>query len=215
MDGNRIQSLVYRGYAISAAKIGLPYAQYRPTTANGAGWSPIATLLASFNAEDMKYSKPNKYGHPTWFVLVDGSKTQVGDYLIGSGGTFFIAAQQAILPILAVECNRTISLARPQAQSQVGAVTNYEGNTPATQTPLASGWPASIQQGSKGDLGDPSARLPGDIRSPWWAVLVPAIPGVTLRTYDLIADDLGRRYIISSAELTDLGWRIVALQGQT
>jgi hypothetical protein len=213
MDGNRIQALVYRGYAISAAKIGLPYAQYRPDSADLTNWSPIATLLASFNAEDMKYSKPNKYAKPTWYVLIDGSQTQVGDYLIGSGGTFFIAAQQAILPILAVECNRVLSFARPQAQAQVGAVTNYEGNTTALQTPLAAGWPASVLQGTKGEKNE--VNLPGDVRNPWWAILLPAIPGVTLRTTDLIEDDLGRRYILSSVELTDLGYRCTAQQAQT
>jgi hypothetical protein len=213
MDGNRIQALVYKGYAISAGKIGLPYAQYRPVSADLTNWSPIATLLASFNAEDMKYSKPNKYAKPTWYVLIDGSQTQVGDYLIGPGGTFFIAAQQAILPILAVGCNRVLSFARPQAQAQVGAVTNYEGNTTALQTPLAAGWPASVLQGTKGEKNE--VNLPGDVRNPWWAILLPAIPGVTLRTTDLIEDDLGRRYILSSVELTDLGYRCTAQQAQT
>lgn len=213
MDGNRIQALVYKGYAISAGKIGLPYAQYRPDSADLTNWSPIATLLASFNAEDMKYSKPNKYAKPTWYVLIDGSQTQVGDYLIGPGGTFFIAAQQAILPILVVECNRTLSFARPQAQLQVGAVTNYEGNTEALQTPLASGWPASVLQGTKGEKNE--VNLPGDTRNPWWLILLPAIPGVTLRTTDLVFDDLGRRMILSSVELTDLGYRCTAMQAQT
>jgi hypothetical protein len=46
-------------------------------------------------------------------------------------------------------------------------------------------------------------------------VLLPEAPGVILRAGDLIADELGRRYIVSSAELTDLGWRITAQQGQT
>lgn len=213
MDGTLIQQKVFRGYAISAAKIGLPYAQYRPDSADLTNWSPIATLLASFNAEDMKYSKPNKYAKPTWYVLIDGSQTQVGDYLIGDGGTFFIAAQQAILPILAVGCNRVLSFARPQAQAQVGAVTNYEGNTPALQTPLAAGWPASVLQGTKGEKNE--VNLPGDTRNPWWAILLPAIPGVTLRTTDLVTDDLGRRMILSSVELTDLGYRCTAMQAQT
>jgi hypothetical protein len=213
MDGTRIQQLAYRGYAIAAAKIGLPYAQYRPTTANLVGWSPIGTLLASFNTEDMTYSKPSKYGKPTFYAVLDGAVTQVGDYFIGKDGTFFIAGMQSLVPILAVECNRVLSFARPQAQAQVGAVTNYEGNTTALQTPLASGWHAAVLQGTKGEKNE--VNLPGDVRNPWWAIMLPAIPGVTLRTTDLALDDLGRRYILSSVELTDLGYRITAQQAQT
>lgn len=213
MDGTRIQQVVYRGYAISAAKIGLPYAQYRPVSSDITALAPISTsLLASFNAEDMKYGKPNKYGKPTWYALLDGTQTQVGDYLVGAAGTFFIAAQQPLLPILAVECNRTLSFARPQAQSDVGAVTNYEGNTPDTQTPLATGWYASVLQGTKGEKNE--VALPSDVRTPWWAMLFPAIPGVTLQSGDLVSDDIGRRYILSSVELTDLGYRCTAMQAQ-
>lgn len=209
-----IQRHIYRGYAISAQHLGTAYSQYRPTAADLTGLAPISTtLLASFNAEDMTYSKPNKYAKPTWYALVDGTQTQVGDYLIGAAGTFFIAAQQALLPILAVECNRVLSFARPQAQAQFGAVTNYEGNTPATQTPLATGWHASVLQGTKGEKNE--VGLPSDTRTPWWAILLPSIPGVTLQTGDLISDDIGRRYVLSSVELTDLGYRCTAQQAQT
>ena len=214
MDGAKIQQKVYRGYAIAANKIGFPHSQYRPVSADLTGLAPISTtLLASFNAEDMTYGKPNKYAKPTWYAIVDGTQTQVGDYLVGAAGTFFIAAQQPLLPILAVECNRTLSFARPQAQSDVGAVTNYEGNTPDTQTPLATGWFASVLQGTKGEKNE--VGLPGDVRTPWWAILLPAIPGVTLQSSDLMFDDLGRRYILSSVELTDLGYRCTAMQAQT
>jgi hypothetical protein len=92
-------------------------------------------------------------------------------------------------------------------------VTNYEGNTPDTQTPLATGWYASVLQGTKGEKNE--VGLPGDVRNPWWLILLPQIPGVTLRTSDLVSDDIGRRYVISSAELTDLGWRLTAQQAQT
>lgn len=213
MDGTKAQTLVYRGYAIAASKLGTAYSQYRPTSADLTGLAPISTsLLASFNAEDMTYSRPNKYAKPTWYALVDGTKTQVGDYLIGAAGTFFIAAQQPLLPILAVECNRTLSFARPQTQAQFGAVANYEGNTPTTQTPLATGWHASVLQGTKGEKNE--VGLPSDVRTPWWAILLPAIPGVTLQSGDLVSDDIGRRYILSSVELTDLGYRCTAMQAQ-
>jgi hypothetical protein len=213
MDAAKAQALVYKGYAQVAKRIGNAFTLYRPTSVNMSAATIVATnVLASLNAEDMTYARPNKYGKPTWFAVMDGRFTQVGDYLVGETGTYFIAAQQPLLPILVVECNRTLSFARPQTQAQFGAVANYEGNTPANETALASGWPASVLQGTKGEKNE--VGLPGDVRNPWWAILLPAIPGVTFQTGDLVSDDIGRRYVLSSVELTDLGYRCTAQQAQ-
>ncbi|KUZ66879.1 hypothetical protein WI36_24245 [Burkholderia ubonensis] len=215
MDGATLQRKVYQGYSKAAIRVGLPFAQYRPTGPNNPtqGTPLNASLLASFNAEDMKYGRANKYGKPTWYCLADGTQMQPFDYLVGADSTYFIVAMQPLLPILAVECNRTINITRPQQQTQFGQVSSYEGTTAANEVPLMHAWPASVLQGTKGEKG--AVVLPGDVRDPWWAILVPSTPSVMLRSGDLIADDIGRRYIISSAELTDLGWRLTAQQGQT
>lgn len=213
MDAAKLQQKVYAGYAKAALRIGPAYSLYRPTSAiNPFSSGPVTTLNASFNAEDMTYSRPNKYGKPTWFCLVDGSQVRVGDYLINATQTFFIAAMQPILPILAVDCNRTISVRRPQQQTGFGAQP-YGGDTAAGETALMTGWPASVLQGTKGEKNE--VNLPGDVRNPWWQILLPAFPGVVMGTSDIITDDLQRRYVISSAEQTDLGWRITAQQAQT
>ncbi len=215
MDGATLQARIYSGYAKAALRIGTTFSLYRPTTAT----NPIATptllgaLLASFNAMDMKYGKPNPYGKPMWYCLADGSQLQEGDYLVSADMTYFIAAMQPLLPILAVDCNRVVTAFRPQQQTGVGAV-GYGGNTAQNETVLASGFPASILQGTKGERGD--TKLPGDVRNPWWTILLPNIPGgVVMRTDDVLTDDLGRRYTISSAEQTDLGWRLTALETET
>jgi hypothetical protein len=65
--------------------------------------------------------------------------------------------------------------------------------------------------GQKSDKGP--VDLPGDVRNPSWLILLPPLPGnVYLRSADVITDEQSRRYVISSAELTDLGWRISAMQ---
>jgi hypothetical protein len=213
MDAAKLQKKVYAGYAKAALRIGPAYNLYRPTTAiSPLTNAPVTTLNASFNAEDMTYGRPNKYGKPTWYCLVDGSQVLVGDYLISSAQTFFIAAMQPILPILAVDCNRTINVLRPQQQTGLGAV-GYGGDIDANETPLMTGWPASVLQGTKGEKNE--VNLPGDVRNPWWQILMPAFPGVVLQSADIITDDIGRRYIVSSAELTDLGWRMTAMSAQT
>lgn len=213
MDAAKLQKKVYAGYGKAALRIGPLFSLYRPSSPiNPFQYGPVASLNASFNAEDMKYGRPNKYGKPTWFCLVDGTQTQVGDYLINDTQTFFIAAMQPILPILAVDCNRTINVLRPQQQTGLGAV-GYGGDTDENETPLMTGWPASVLQGTKGEKGE--VNLPGDVRNPWWQMLFPAFQDVNLRTGDIITDDLQRRYIVSSAEKTDLGWRLTSQQAQT
>lgn len=217
MDGATLQSKVYAGYAKAALRVGLSCSHYRPLSATSAAiavGNQIANLTASFNAEDMKYGRPNKYGKATWYCVADGTQLQRGDYLVQpSGSTFFIAGMQPLLPILAVECNRVVNLVRPQQLTGVGAQ-GYGGDTVAGETPLATQFPASILQGTKGEKN--LVNLPGDVRTPWWAVLLPILPGnVALRSDDIITDDLARRYVISSAELTDLGWRITATQAET
>jgi hypothetical protein len=118
---------------------------------------------------------------------------------------------QNCLPILCVQCNRMVSVLRVIQSDSVGVI-GYGGDSSDVESALMSGWPASILQGTKGEAND--ARLPGDVRTPWWAILMPAFSGIILRTSDIITDDIGRRYIISSAELTDMGWRITAMQAQ-
>ncbi|WP_318833697.1 hypothetical protein [Burkholderia cepacia] len=214
MDAAKLQTKVYKGYGKAAQRIGPLFTIYRPSSASNpiSSGNIVTSLNASFNAEDMTYSRPNKYGKATWFCLVDGTQTRVGDYLSNASQTFFIAAMQQTLPILTVECNRRVNLLRPYQVSGVGE-TGYGGDTAAGETPLMTGWPASVLQGTKGEKNE--VALPGDVRNPWWIVLLPAFAGVTLRTADIITDELSRRYIISSAELTDLGWRCTAQQAQT
>lgn len=215
MDGLKLQGKVYYGYAQSAKRIGLEFQQYRPVDALAPieGGSLIGSLLASFNAQDMKYGKANAYGKPVWFCLADGRVMQVGDYLIRGASAFFIAAMQPLLPILAVECNRVLSFFRPQQQAGVGAA-GYGGNTMENQVAIGSGLPASVLQGTKGERNE--VGMPGDVKVPWWAILIPSLPGnVQLRTDDVVIDENGRRYVLASCEQTDLGWRLTAAEAGT
>jgi hypothetical protein len=214
MDGAFLQSKVYYGYAKSAQYIGQECSLYRATSAINpvSQTTLLGALNASFNAEDMTYAKPRGYAKATWYCLVDGTQTMVGDYLVNDTQTFFIAAMQPLLPILAVLCTNTLNIFRPQQQTAAG-VNPYGGTVDENQTELMTAWPGSVLQGTKGEKD--GAVLPGDVRLPWWAILLPAYPGVTLRSADIITDDMNRRFIISSAELTALGWRVTAMQAQT
>lgn len=210
MDGATLQKRVYTGYAKAAARIGLPYTLCRPYSALAPLEQQVTTLQAAFSQNE-KFSKPSEYGDPTYLALFDGNQAKPGDYLVGTEDTFFIAGMQHINPILCVSCNRVLNVLRPTQPTGVGAV-GYGGDIAATEVPLLQGWPASILQGTKGEKNP--AGIPSDERLPWWQILFPSFSGVVLLTSDVITDDIGHRYTISSAELSDLGWRITAaMQG--
>jgi hypothetical protein len=169
----------------------------------------LFTRKVSLNAEDMRYGRPNKYGKPTWYALVDGTDLAVGFYFQGPQGTFFIATMQALLPILVVSCNRVVNIFRPYSQTGITGRAPYGGNTDKNSKLLVAGRPCSILQGTKGEKGD--AQLPGDVRSPWWTVLIPQAD-TDIRMDDIIKDDRGVRYVVSSSELTDMGFRLTCMQ---
>ena len=211
MRSHHLQDRIARGLGSAARHIGHQYDAYRPAGAH----RPLAPenrylrLPASFSDENLSYRRPVAYGRAIWAGVFDSAYTKPGDFLLGPGGTFFIAAQQSLLPALCVLTNHTIMIARPAAPTAPG-VNAYGGLVTATAVPVLTGWPASILFAGSGSPGD----LPGDANTPTWTVLLPSTPAA-LRSADLITDDAGNSYVIGSAEATALGWRILAKQATT
>lgn len=199
----------YKQLSLIARRTGTMHAFSRPADPlNPYGAAPYQSQMAIFN-QDYRFSKPNKYGVAQWYGMFDGLQCQPGDLINGDAGSFFIAAMQNCLPILCVQCNRTVSVLRAQQGNQSG-LAGWGGDSGDVETTLMAGWPASILQGTKGEKND--VGLPMDVRTPWFAILLPAYSGIILRTSDIVTDEIGGRYVISSAELTDLGWRLTAMQ---
>lgn len=170
------------------------------------------SLQAAFTARDGRFDHANGYGQAMWDGIFDAAYTQPGDYLAQERGTWFIAAQQLLAPILCVKTNRCISIARQAVPSDTG-LNSYGGSNILPNTLVLENWPASVM-GSTG-RSHPDARLPSDMPVPYWTILLPAFAQVILRTGDLVSDDLGRNAVVAGAELTDLGWRIAARQAAT
>ncbi|WP_145483523.1 hypothetical protein [Yersinia rohdei] len=209
MDGPKLQAKIYKGYGQAAKRIGYPYQQFRASSPNDPlNTVSLQTLPASFTT-NFNYSAPNKYGQATWLGLFDARLFAPGDFLVGHQGSYFVAAMQDTLPIYCVQTNRTISVLRGSMEAGVGQV-GYGGATVDNEVVMMSGWPASILQGTKGERNE--VNLPSDAKTPWFAILLPAYNGLILRTSDIITDDIERRYVISSAEFTDMGWRVTAMQ---
>lgn len=223
---NSIQSHLWAGYGKVARKQGTNTGIYRPTDPLNPFSNKIGEIPVVFT-NNYGFIKPDKFGTSWLFAIFDGTTVQEGDYLItpplsdsptGPGSVFtndgdnnadvfYVSSMDMNVPILVVECQRQITISRVGASSQKGFV-GYSGATQATESILMQNWRASILQGTKGETNP--AGLPTDIRTPWWTILLPSFHGIILDLGDIIRDDLGRKYIISSAELTDMGWRLTA-----
>lgn len=221
MDATRLQDLISRGMGTAARRAGVVCDAYRPRD----GFNPLAPtnrylqLTAAFNAEDPGFRRANAYGRSVWYGVFDSAYTQPGDYLVERDGTrvWFIATQPSLLPVVCVLTNRVVSFARPAAPMLPG-INSYGGVLRADLVPLLTDWPASVLAGGTGER-EP-AELPSDVRLAGYSVLVPARPRsattvcdeasqTMLRADDLMTDDLGRNYVVSSAELSEMGWRLL------
>ncbi|BDD93533.1 hypothetical protein PanNE5_29730 [Pandoraea sp. NE5] len=220
MDATTLQSRIYAGYAQAAKRLGLTYAQYRPASAANPLAAQQSTLPAALNAEDMTYGKPNRYGNPVWYGLFDGRLTQTGDYLVGPGGTFFIASQQLHLPIQCVECNVRVRVSRVATPAGVGAVgyggpcgePGAAGDNYLIGDATGAGWPASILL--FGQREKSISGLPSSSQQIGWRILLPkSVPqSVVIQASDTVSCSLGRRYVVQGAELTDMGWRLTTTE---
>lgn len=214
MDGIKLQNSLYLGLGRSARHIGRSADAFRPV----GPFQPLdpqnrfLRLPATFVTTKGNDSQTNTHGQALWYGIFDGLYTRVGDYLVLETGTFFVASQAPLLPILCVQTNRTISITRPNMQTTTAANT-YGGYTSISSVLLMSGWPASLVGENRSSTSE--TGLPSDQTSPYWAVLVPAPAGILLSPGDLVADDLGRTAVITGSELTDLGWRISAKRATT
>ncbi len=214
MDSARLEDRIRWGLNVAARATGATTSAYRPSGAD----NPLAPrnrylrLHAAFSGLDGRFSRPNGYGNVLWCGIFDAAYTRPGDYLVQQAATWFIAAQQMLLPVLCVQTNRVVSFARPAVPTSTG-VNSYGGITSANVTPLMTNWPASVLIESRDS--PPLANLPSGTAVSHWTVLLPACPGIVLQTADLMSDDLGRNGLVTATELTDLGWRLAVRQATT
>jgi hypothetical protein len=214
MNGRKLQDRLYLGLGLSARHIGQFADAFRPS----GPFDPldkqnrILRLLATVVSTRGKYSHTNLFGDALWYGVFDASYTRPGDYIVMQSGTFFVASQAPLLPVLCVKTNRLISIARPKMQASIAA-NSYGGYVLGASTALMGGWPASVLGENR--TSHSAADLPTDQVVPYWNVLVPSPAKVVLSPGDVITDDLGRTALISGSELTDLGWRISAKMATT
>jgi hypothetical protein len=219
MDAATIQAKIYRGYGLAASRLGYPYAVYRPAGPT----APLGTLLnpalnatfTSASTQDFNFNRSTDREVPDYHCMADMTGLAASDIFVHpEWGTYFITALDPLLPPRAIRATQTISVTRPGEQPGFGAQP-YGGSTPSTEVPvMTGGWPAAILTVKARGEGS-EVNLPGDVRTPGYTIYLPYLEGTLLRSSDIVVDSLGRRFIVSSAELTDQGWNMVTRQAET
>ena len=224
MDGARLETKVFAGFAKAASRIGRPFDIYRPISTSDAiaPANKLSTLPAAFTihtANNFDFTKPSDYDKPLFHALIDPTQIRVGDYLndpATTAGPYFVASITSAMPVLAVACNRVISLYTPGPQNVAEGLSGYGGTMPTTagnpdgnETAVLTNWPASLLMRSRSSR---DAYLPADTGSGMFRCLIPAFAGVHVRPGSIIVDDLANRFAVQVAELQDLGWRLDAQQ---
>jgi len=207
-----VQGRTNYGYGKAASFLGDSYGQYRASSAANptAPGNLVATINAQFATDPaFKFAKPAQFDKPIWYGMFDPTNVEAGDYLVGRLGTFFVTDVERVSPPQCIWCNRVITVSRPQQQQATG-LNGYGGDTLAGETAILAQWPCSLLITRRGSGGE--VKLPGDTRDPWWICLLPEFEGATILSRDVLADDLGNRFVVSAAELTPLGWRLEAQQ---
>lgn len=210
MDAAKLQDRIYAGYAKAAKRIGYVYDVYRPAAAADPLTAKVASLNASFSAQEWTYTRPNLPEKPYWYCLIDGRQTQVGDYLVRGDTVYFIGGMQDNLPILAVGCNRRVWVTRPPAQTGVGNV-GYSGLCAGDDEFVlgspggAGGWPCAELFGGRTRSHE---SLPASGDEHGFRIWLPVSVPIVLASGDILIDDLGRRFSIGGAERSEQMWRL-------
>lgn len=105
---------------------------------------------------------------------------------------------------------RKIAIHRPAGQPGSGRLP-YGGQVAANETVVITDIPASIQE--RKEAGNNPTRLPSDTKVPTHWIFVPRgkLANGTVKTGDIVIDDLGIRYQVASPYWDSLGYRMSAL----
>lgn len=105
---------------------------------------------------------------------------------------------------------RVIAVHRPAGQPGGGRLP-YGGQVEADESVIVTGIPASVQEKKEGGVNPTS--LPSDTKVPGHHIFIPRgkLPNGTVKTGDIIIDDLGIRYQVAAPYWDSLGYRISVL----
>ena len=199
MDGRKLQDRISKGWGVAARRIGSPIVVYRPTSLLNpiSPRSRVIKLNAVLSPGGTTPSTAAAYSDMLWRGVFDSSYTRAGDYLKCAEQTFFIVSQDALQPVLCMPADTVVAVTRAR-----DTPTAYSGYNSDDAEVVLSGWPARLIPGR----GQVTGSLP-EHRFNSWIGYLPTLP-VLLQVADVVIDDLDRRFVVASAQLSRLGWQL-------
>ena len=206
MNGAIAQARIYAGYRKAAAKVGLPYAQYRaasPITPIAAG-NLLGTIDCVF-APTPAFTSPHRFKIPARMVFADGAAMAQRDILVGPYGTFYVADMQPLVPPQVLKCNESVSITR----------LTYSGTTQVL-TPVATAMPAfsqlkKVDQKPVSGIGGASTASTalGE-----FYLFLPIAVGV-IRQGDIVTNQAGVAYTLDTIDNTEIGVSVTMHQAES
>jgi len=126
---------------------------------------------------------------------------------------FYVTNIFPLVPMSAQLCNRIITIRRANGTTKGFNPNYYSGFDKNNTTILYQNCPASMLENSRGEM--PPTKLPIDVKQPYFRVFLPYLGGVDIRIGDFLEDQENEGFFITSAELTDQGWRLIAMTAGT
>jgi hypothetical protein len=217
-----IQAKVAFGLGKAATALGAPCPWYRPSGPGQviAAANSLGTLQVLLDTSaGVPQLVPEAFEKPAeWFGAFDTTGVQAGDYIVAAPATdgvtspFFVAALDWFRPARLVRCNNVVTVCRPPLSARSG-LNPYGANTLASETAVLTQWPAAITTMLRVARGD--VELPGEAGVGRWTVMLPTSVPADLRTSDIVILQDGARAIVTTSELTPLGWRLGVEQAAT
>lgn len=222
MDGAKLHAKILKGYGKAAKLLGTQFYVYRSNSmiAPTDKANKIAVALATFTT-GMDYATYNKPSVPFWTAMVDQSgfspgdptlgiapdALAAGDWLSDGARTFYIAEIQPLLPIPAIECTAVVSIER------AGYGTDADGGlSPEAITTIATGLPVFMF--SKKDKSAAPPWFPASTSSvdslPEHQLYINARNVGDVQVGDVVIDELGLRYHVTTASRTGWGYIVTA-----
>lgn len=201
MGSDRFHNLMSRGLGNAARAIGDVYDVYRPRQAFDplSSENRIMQMAVSLNWGSAGLKMPRGFERAIQ-ASFDAVASHVGDYLRGPRGVLFVAALPALRQPVCVLTNSSVDVLRAGGAMAPG-LNSYGGVVEPTLAVVLGDWP--VQFASVGN--SRSGALPVDGGQTSWSVAMPPTP-VPLQASDLLQDSAGRRFLIKTVELTDMGW---------
>ena len=200
MGSDRFHNLMSRGLGNAARAIGDSYDVFRPRAAYNplASENVIMRLPVSLSWGSSGLRMPRGFERAIR-ASFDAVASQVGDYMRGPRGVLFIAALPPLRQPVCVLTNASVDVLRASGSLSAG-LNAYGGVTESSLSLVLGDWPVQIVSAG----GSRSGALPADGGQTSWSVVMPATP-VPVLPSDLLQDSAGRRYLVKTIEITEMG----------